>query len=473
LNKIEQGEMKNFNYPNLNVQLVEQIPDDADCCFEWRDESEREEIRQGLKGERRLKAVLGHGVMWSYAKTTALQGQFELLTLARALVLGVQRSEDSHLVILADNSILLDALLSALLAAQYSLPVFKQQPAKTTAMTISVVGPISEALIRQRCAEADGNAFIRYLTALPANELNPWSYRELVEEMAESEGWDCRVYKYKELEQMGAGAFLAVARGSENKDACIIRLSYHGNPDSVESVALVGKGITMDTGGYNLKTSGSMYGMSNDMNGSAVVLGNLITAARLGQKINITGWLAVTDNHIGPNAYHANEWIKALNGTTIETVDTDAEGRMVLADTLTLASREHPQAVFDYATLTGACIGALSTRYSGVFTNQESWLMPLIEAGKASGERIWPFPMDADYDENIKSTITDIQQCNSGKSSDHIDAARFLSRFVEPNVRWVHVDLASAVHKGGLAHVATDITGFGVRLTQNLLTSLL
>lgn len=208
------------------------------------------------------------------------------------------------------------------------------------------------------------------------------------------------------------------------------------------------------------------------MGGSALVLGNLITASRRKQKINLTGWLAITDNYIGPRAFHSNEWVRALNGTTIEIVDTDAEGRMVLADTLTLASREHPKAVIDYATLTGACIGALSTRYSGCFTNHDPWFLPLIEAGKISGERIWPFPMDADYDENIKSSVADVMQCNPGKSSDHIDAARFLSRFVEPTVPWVHVDLSSAHHKGGLAQVPTDVTGFGVRLTQTLLAML-
>lgn len=186
----------------------------------------------------------------------------------------------------------------------------------------------------------------------------------------------------------------------------------------------------------------------------------------------MTVWLALTENHIGPQAYHANEWVRALNGTTIEVVDTDAEGRMILADTLTLASREKPQLVIDYATLTGACVGALSTRYSGAFTNNEDWVMPLISAGKASGERIWPFPLDIDYDENIKSSVADIQQCNPGKSSDHIDAARFLSRFVEPGVNWVHLDLSAAKHKGGLAHVPTDVNGFGVRLTQALIDRL-
>ena len=460
--------MKKFDYPQISVQKSSEFPSTADSCLEWRDTSEQVLINKHLKGEDKLRVLLPNGVYWSYAKKTTVQSPFELLTNARKLASDAVRTGDQHLVLIADQEEALQALLSAVLALQYQLPTFKQQQPAIKPLTLTVIGPIDDRAIALRLAEAEGNAYTRYLTSLPANELNPWSYRELIEELADSEGWECRVYRYKELEQMGAGAFLAVARGSQNKEACIVRVHYKGDPDSVETISMVGKGVTMDTGGYNLKTGGHMFGMNGDMNGSAVVLGNLLAATRRQEKLNLTGWLALTDNHIGPGAYHANEWVRALNGTTIEIVDTDAEGRMILADTLTLASREHPKAVIDYATLTGACVAALSTRYSGVFTNHEPWFLPLIEAGKQSGERIWPFPIDPDYDDNIKSSVADIQQCNPGKSSDHIDAARFLSRFIEPNVRWVHVDLASAEHKGGLAHVPTDITGFGVRLTQHL-----
>jgi len=464
--------MKKFDYPEIQVEVVGALPDDIDACIEWRELSQHDLINQQLKGERRLRSMLPNGVYWTFSKAPGNHNVFELLTLARALTGGALRQNDKHLVIAAEKEELIDALLSAVLANQYQLPNFKKMTQAPNDLKITIVGEYSAELLKQRLAEAEGNAFSRYLTILPANELNPWSYRELVEELAETEGWDCRVYRYKELEQMGAGAFLSVARGSEDKEASIVRIHYRGDPDSVETVSLVGKGVTIDTGGYNLKVSGSMFGMNGDMNGSAIVLGIMLSAARRGEKVNLTGWLALTDNYIGPEAYHANELVRALNGTTIEVVDTDAEGRMVLADTLTLASREHPKAVIDFATLTGACISALSSRYSGVFTNHEPWFLPLIESGKRSGERIWPFPIDIDYDENIKSSVADVRQCNPGKSSDHIDAARFLSRFIEPNVRWIHVDLASANHKGGLAHVPTDVTGFGVRLTQNLLKML-
>lgn len=461
--------MKLFDYPSIDVRFSQQVPAEAQSCIEWRSESVHTVINQHLNGEKSLTTLLESGQQWSFQSEPEQRSPFELLSAARGLVKGSWRKEDRHIALCFDNAELGDALLSATLAAWYQLPSFKKDSTKTPALTLTIVGPLANDEVEKRVAEAEGNAFTRYLSELPANELNPWSYREFVEELAEAEGWDCKVFRYKELQQMGAGAFLAVAQGSEHNEASIVRVHYRGDVDSVESIALVGKGITMDTGGYNLKISGSMFGMNGDMGGSALVLGNLLTAARRKQKINLTGWLAITDNHIGPKAFHANEWVRALNGTTIEIVDTDAEGRMVLADTLTLASREHPKAVIDYATLTGSCVGALSTRYSGCFTNHDAWLLPLIEAGKNSGERVWPFPMDADYDDHIKSDVADVLQCNPGKSSDHIDAARFLSRFIEPTVPWVHVDLSSARHKGGLAHVPTDVTGYGVRLTQCLL----
>ncbi|TXR51490.1 M17 family metallopeptidase [Reinekea thalattae] len=464
--------MRQFDYPQFEVSVVSQLPEQYDSVIEWREQSVEPFINQNLKGERSLQTLLPNGALWSYRRASSRLKTFEYLTLARSLCSGAVRAHDQHVVLLADNETLLDALLSALLAAHFKLPTFSSQESNNRDLKITLLGPISDAQLEQRLAEAKGNALARFLTVLPANELNPKQYQSLALELAETEGWQCKVYDYDELALIGAGAFISVARGSNHKDAAIVKLEYRGNPESEEHIALVGKGVTIDTGGYNLKTAGSMFGMNGDMGGSAAVLASLLTASMLKQPINITGWLAITDNHIGPNAYHANEWVKALNGTTIEVVDTDAEGRMILADTLTLASRQAPSLVIDYATLTGACVAALSTRYSGVFTNQDDWLLPIIEAGKISGERVWPFPLDVDYDEHIKSSVADIQQCNPGKSSDHIDAARFLSRFVEPGVNWLHIDLSAAKHKGGLAHIPTDVTGFGVRLTQQLIRSL-
>ncbi|HEY1991027.1 MAG TPA: leucyl aminopeptidase family protein, partial [Gammaproteobacteria bacterium] len=153
----------------------------------------------------------------------------------------------------------------------------------------------------------------------------------------------------------------------------------------------------------------------------------------------------------------------------IEIVHTDAEGRMVLSDTLALASKHRPGIMLDYATLTGSCIVALGTRYSGAFTRDGELGKAVIAAGLQSGERVWPLPVDADYDAELESEVADVKQCIIEAQADHILAARFLGRFVPDTVPWVHVDMSAAEHKGGLAHVPTDVTGFGVRFTLNLL----
>ena len=174
-------------------------------------------------------------------------------------------------------------------------------------------------------------------------------------------------------------------------------------------------------------------------------------------------------NQIGPRAYTQNDVVTASNGVNIEIVHTDAEGRMVLADTLALASKSEPALLLDYATLTGSCVIALGTRYSGAFCNQAALQASVMEAGRASGERVWPFPVDADYDEAIESEVADVKQCIIEGEADHILAARFLSRFVPATLPWVHVDLSASEHKGGLAHVPGNVTGFGVRFSLNLL----
>jgi leucyl aminopeptidase len=245
---------------------------------------------------------------------------------------------------------------------------------------------------------------------------------------------------------------------------------YQGRRRAAASdVALVGKGILFDTGGTNLKPHKSMLDMHTDMSGSAVALSTLLALAELKAPLQVEAWLAITENNIGPNAYRPQEIVRAANGTTIQVIHTDAEGRMVLADTLSLAARGKPKLIMDFATLTGACVYALTDRYSGVFSNQPALLQELPAAGVASGERVWPFPFDADFDSDLDSQVADLKQCAVEGAGDHILAARFLSRFVPGKTPWIHVDLAAATRRDGLAHVPTEITGFGARFALHWL----
>jgi leucyl aminopeptidase len=211
-----------------------------------------------------------------------------------------------------------------------------------------------------------------------------------------------------------------------------------------------------------------MLDMHGDMQGSAVALGTLLAISELSLPLAVDCWLAITENRTGPKAYKSQDIVTAANGKTIQTIHTDAEGRMVLADTLTLASREKPRLMVDYATLTGAAVNAITTRYSAVFTNRANWHPRLKRNGEHCGERVWPFPIGKEFLAELESEVADIMQCSPNPHGDHILAGSFLAEFVEHDTPWVHVDLAASNHKGGLGHVPSEVTGFGIRYTMSL-----
>ena len=310
-------------------------------------------------------------------------------------------------------------------------------------------------------ARAAGNLLCRDLTLRPANDLAPRAYRDEIRRLAKEMGWKHREFDFKALRKMGAGAFCAVAQGSPERDAAIVRLTYSPGAKTAPTIALVGKGICMDTGGHNLKSAKHMYGMHEDMNGSAVALGILLAAARARMPVRIDCWLAIAQNHIGPAAYKQGDVVRALDGTSIEIVHTDAEGRMVLADTLTLAARQQPQCILDFATLTGSMVVAVGSRMAGVFASRPELADAALQSGAASGERVTSFPFPQDYDEALDSNVADIKQCLLGGEGDAIYAARFLARFTA-GLPWVHMDLSAYRCEGGLGAVAADVTGFGV-----------
>jgi leucyl aminopeptidase len=403
-------------------------------------------------------------------------GAFERLDLAgklmRELIKPGVATLQCHASALADDesAAALEALASAALAAAAPMPQRKAKPAPPSALrTIDVHGGRA-ADLEIATAVAAGNHLARWLTTLPPNELDCPRYRRALEQLARREGWSFRFYDERALARLGAGAFLAVSRANGHRGAGIARLTYRPRvARRARRVGLVGKGICFDTGGINLKAHKGMYLMHGDMQGSAVAVGTLLALTRSGAPLHVDCWLALTENEIGPRAYRPQEVVRAMNGVTVQVVHSDAEGRMVLADTLALAARAKPDLLLDFATLTGACVNALTERYSGAFTNSGALEAPLQAAGRASGERVWCFPMDQDFDAELDSPIADVMQCTADSKGDHILAARFLSHFVPGALPWIHIDLSSSERKGGLAHVPTEFTGFGVRLAVHLL----
>ncbi|MBU1236850.1 MAG: leucyl aminopeptidase family protein [Gammaproteobacteria bacterium] len=396
-----------------------------------------------------------------FARLTALRK-------AAMLLLDESPAEIAIVPVDASDDAVRDAAYVTLINAS-PLPAKKKKPAKPL-KTLAVLTPhVEDADLRPVVALAEANVLARELTALPPNELTPAAYRKRIREMAKAKGWGIEEFDFRKLKKMGAGAFCAVAQGSGHEDAAIVHLKYRPR-GAKRTVALVGKGICFDTGGHNLKPARYMAGMHEDMNGSAVALGILHAAHAMKLPVALDVWLAIAHNHLSSAAYVQGDVVTALDGTTIEVVHTDAEGRMVLADTLALAAKARPDLTIDFATLTGSMVSALGTRYSGVFASDSDLAHAAVRAGKESGERICVFPMDEDYETALDSKVADIKQCTLAGEADHILAARFLGRFIGKRP-WLHVDLSAASCEGGLGASATDQTGFGVAWGLTLLAA--
>jgi len=441
----------------------------------WRELDARGRARAGtvrstvLGNHRHTLAVLGY--LGSDAST------FERLTLAGRMLKEAAARNPEVLALTAVGSASavqasLEALLAAALAQAFALPSLRAAAREERRIRRIVLLEEEHRDTRYTAVAARGTNLARWLTALPPNILDARAYRQAIARLARTHGLALRWLDERALRALGADAFLAVAAGNAESGAGIAHLRYRGRraPRSTRpDVALIGKGILFDTGGVNLKTHRSMLDMHTDMAGSAVALATLIALAELRAPLAADAWLAITENRIGPSAYRPQEVVRAANGVTIQVIHTDAEGRMVLADTLALAGRTRPRLMIDFATLTGACVYSLTERMSGVFTNTPALTAALFQAGRVSGERVWNFPFEADYDSELESKVADILQCTLDGKGDHILAARFLARFVPAGTPWAHVDLSAATRSGGLGHVTSDVTGFGVRFALELL----
>ena len=435
----------------------------------WQELNDRSKPRSGtvrttvLSNHRQTLAVIG------YMGTGA--GSFERLSLAgRMIKEAAGRSPGSvGLAALGDASEGSEALLAATLAAAFQMPAFRSRDSDEPGIESIHLSDSAKVDIRYATAAARGNNLVRWLTALPPNMLDARGYHTAIAKLARTHKLGFNWLDEDALRRAGANAFLAVSAANLKRDAGIAHLTYRPRKSGSPDIALVGKGILFDTGGVNLKPHRSMLDMHTDMSGSAVALATILALAELKAPFAVDAWLAITENQIGPNAYRPQEIVKASNGVTIQVIHTDAEGRMVLADTLALAGKARPRFMIDFATLTGAAVYSLTERMSAVLTNRPKLAARLVEAGRTSGERVWNFPFDADFDSDLESKVADVVQCSVDGKGDHILATRFLSRFVPQSVPWAHVDLAAATRTGGLGHINTDITGFGVRYALDLI----
>ncbi|NTU53263.1 MAG: leucyl aminopeptidase [Chlorobiaceae bacterium] len=308
----------------------------------------------------------------------------------------------------------------------------------------------------------------RDLVNLPGNHLSAEELAEAARQSGQRGGFDVTVFDKEKITELGMGGLLAVNKGSQQPPTFTI-LDYRPEGKTKKSVALVGKGVTFDSGGISLKPSEGMGEMKSDMSGAAAVLAAVEAAARLALPLRIIGIIPATDNMPGGSALKPGDVITTMSGITVEVGNTDAEGRLILADALAYARKEYdPDVIVDLATLTGACIVALGNSVAGMFSNDDELADTLFKAGQTSGEKVWRMPLWEEYDELIKSEVADVHNIG-GRGAGAVTAAMFLSKFIDGHKHWAHVDIAGPAFptKGGSK--TPGATGFGVRLLLDLL----
>ncbi len=310
----------------------------------------------------------------------------------------------------------------------------------------------AEEALKQGQAIANGMALTKDLGNLPGNICTPTYLAEEALKLGKEHGLQVDVLERADLEKLGMGSFLSVAKGTHQPPK-LITLKHKGGKASEKPIVLVGKGITFDSGGISLKPGPEMDEMKYDMCGAASVLGTMKTIVQLGLKLNVIGLIPTTENMPGGNATRPGDIVTSLSGQTIEILNTDAEGRLILCDALTYAERFEPACVIDIATLTGACVIALGHVASGLLANDETLARELLQAGQHSYDRAWQLPLWDDYQEQLKSPFADMANIG-GRAAGTVTAACFLSRFTK-KYHWAHLDIAGTAWKSGEKKGAT------------------
>ncbi|HEY4350683.1 MAG TPA: leucyl aminopeptidase [Paraburkholderia sp.] len=351
------------------------------------------------------------------------------------------------------------AAILALRELTYRFTQMKSKPdttARALKRIVFTVDPADEKLAKlsakQGAALANGMDLTRDLGNLPGNVCTPTYLANTAKKLAKDWKLKVEVLGQKQMEALKMGSLLSVAKGSAEPPHFIV-LQYHGGPAKAAPVVLVGKGITFDTGGISLKPGDSMDEMKYDMCGAGSVLGTLRAVAEMGLKLNVVGIIPTCENMPSSTATKPGDIVTSMSGTTIEILNTDAEGRLILADALTYAERFKPAAVIDIATLTGACIIALGHHNSGLFAKDDALAGELLDAAKEAADPAWRMPLDDEYQDLLKSNFADVANIG-GRPAGSVTAACFLARFTEA-YPWAHLDIAGTAWKSGAAKGAT------------------
>jgi leucyl aminopeptidase len=353
-----------------------------------------------------------------------------------------------------------EQIVAAVMEGTYRFDRMKSKPAEAKRALRKVVinvaqrndAAAAEPAVTRAVAIAEGVAFAKDLGNLPGNVCTPTYLAEQAQELGKRAGIKVEVIDQKELEKLGMGCFLAVARGSKQPPKFIV-LEYQGGERNSPPVALVGKGITFDTGGISIKPAPEMDEMKFDMCGAASVLGTLKAVAQMRLPMNVVGLIPATENMPGGSATKPGDIVTSMSGQTVEILNTDAEGRLILCDALTYAERFKPAAVVDIATLTGAMVISLGHVATGLFSNSDVLARELLTAGETAWDRAWQMPLWEDYQDALKSNFADFPNIGT-RAGGSITAACFLSRFTK-SYPWAHLDIAGTGWKSGAEKGAT------------------
>lgn len=368
-----------------------------------------------------------------------------------------------------------EQIVNGICLAEYEVGAYKTD-AKKTAEFFSEEGILEiqvaenyvesaekSAIIGQEIAETQ--ARIMTLVDAPANFKYPQKLAEFAIESGKKHGFDVKVYDEKQCLELGLHALLAVGRGSTENPARFIVMEYNNSSEKGKKVGLVGKGVTFDTGGISIKGSASMSYMKSDMGGAGAVLGAMELAAKLKLPVHLIGVIPTTENCVDGNALKPSEVISSYSGKTIEVIDTDAEGRLILADGLSYIKKNfEPDVIIDLATLTGNCIAALGYAAAGLLSNNDELAHQLLEIGQETGEKLWRLPLWDDYKDMMNSDVADIKNLSSAPIAGAITAAKFLEFFIDGHTNWAHLDIAGLAFGDSEFAKMKSATAYGVNL---------
>ena len=373
--------------------------------------------------------------------------------------------------VIAKQAEFLGHFLHGLKLKSYEFKKYKTKK-KTRLISVNILGiknkPTSQNQLKFKALE-EGTFYARDLVSEPGNVLHPDEYAKRLNSL-KKDGLKINIYDEKKLKKLGMNALLGVGQGSI-RGSYLVTMEWNGAKNNSKPLAFVGKGVCFDTGGYSLKPARFMEDMTYDMAGSATVVGLMKSLALRKAKINAVGVVGLVENMVSGNAQRPGDIVKSYSGKTIEVLNTDAEGRLVLADALTFTEKKFkPKFIVDLATLTGAIIVCLGSEYAGLFSNDDKLSKQIFEAGEKVEEKVWRMPLHKNYDKLMNSKNADMQNINYVGGAGSTTAAQFLQRFILNKTPWAHLDIAGmAFSKYGGALNSGGATGFGVRLLNQLI----